>query len=77
MSLKYFLEQCVATSEQQKGVAKLLGYDYKILYHPRRENSTVDALSRRPDNPLINPLFVPQFTLWDEMKRAIQDDLYM
>lgn len=27
-SLKYFLEQRIATPEQQKWVAKLLGYDY-------------------------------------------------
>lgn len=42
-SLKYFLEQRVATPEQQKWVVKLMGYDYKILYKPNRENSTVDA----------------------------------
>jgi len=67
----------VATLEKQKWVAKLLGYDYEILYRPGRENSVVDALSRRPDSPLLNPLFVPQFTLWDDMKRAAQDDPYM
>ena len=76
-SLKYFLEQRVATPEQQKWVAKLLGYDYEILYRPGRENSAVDALSCRPDSPLLNPLFVPQFTLWDDMKRVAQDDPYM
>ena len=31
-SLKYFLEQRIATPEQQKWVAKLLGYDYEIIY---------------------------------------------
>ncbi|RVW67435.1 Retrovirus-related Pol polyprotein from transposon 17.6 [Vitis vinifera] len=36
-SLKYFLEQRVATSEQQKWVAKLLGYDYEIIYRPGKE----------------------------------------
>ena len=62
-SLKYFLDQRVATPEQQKWVAKLLGYDYEILYRPGRENSAADALSRRPDSPLLNPLFVSQVTL--------------
>lgn len=66
-SLKYFLDQRVATPEQQKYVAKLLGYDYEILYRPGRENSAADALSRRPDSPLLNPLFVSQVTLWDDM----------
>lgn len=76
-SLKYFLDQRVATPEQQKWVAKLLGYDYEILYRPGRENSAANALSRRPDSPLLNPLFVSQVTLWDDMRTAAQDDAYM
>ena len=76
-SLKYFLDQRVATPEQKKWVAKLLGYDYEILYRPGRENSAADALSRRPDSPLLNPLFVSQVTLWDDMRRAAQDDPYL
>ncbi|KAL5565238.1 hypothetical protein UlMin_028402 [Ulmus minor] len=76
-SLKYFLDQRVATPEQQKWVAKLLGYDYEILYRPGRENSAADALSRRPDSPLLNPLFVSQVTLWDDMRSAAQDDPYL
>lgn len=44
-SLKFFLKQRVTTPEQQKWVAKLMGYDYEIIYHPERDNSVVDALS--------------------------------
>jgi hypothetical protein len=33
-SLKYFVEQRIATPEQQKWVAKLLSYDYEIIYRP-------------------------------------------
>ena len=76
-SLKYFLDQRVAVPEQQKWVAKLLGYDYEILYRPRLENSVTDALSRRPDNPLLNPLFVSQVTLWDDMRKTTKNDPYM
>jgi hypothetical protein len=46
-SLKYFLEQCIATLEQQKWVAKLLGYDYEITYCLGRENFIADALSHK------------------------------
>jgi hypothetical protein len=67
-SLKYLLEQRITTPEQQKWVAKLLGYDYEIQYRPGRENSVADALSRRPDSPTLNNLFVPQFDIWEEIK---------
>ncbi|KAA8525622.1 hypothetical protein F0562_007496 [Nyssa sinensis] len=46
-SLKYFVEQRVATPEQQKWVIKLMGYDYEIVYRPGHENSAMDALSRK------------------------------
>jgi len=76
-SLKYFREQYVATPEQQKWVAKLLGYNYEILYRSRHENLAVDALFYRPDNPLLNPLFVPQVTLWYAMTMEAKDDPYI
>ncbi|KAL6332953.1 hypothetical protein AAG906_019964 [Vitis piasezkii] len=56
-SLKYLMEQCIVTPEQQKWVSKLLGYDYDITYEPGRENSTVDALSRVTGGPNLNTLF--------------------
>ncbi|RVW76696.1 Transposon Tf2-8 polyprotein [Vitis vinifera] len=74
-SLKYFLEQRVATSEQQKWVAKLLGYDYEIIYRPGKENSAADALSRRPNSPLLNPIFISQVSLWDDIRKAATTDL--
>ncbi|RVW68729.1 Transposon Tf2-12 polyprotein [Vitis vinifera] len=76
-SLKYFLEQRVTTSEQQKWVAKLLGYDYEIIYRPGKENSAADALSRRPNSPLLNPIFISQVSLWDDIRMAAATDLYM
>lgn len=49
-SIKYLLEQRLQlhTNLQQKGIAKLLGLDYKILYRKRVENKAADAPSRRP-----------------------------
>ena len=46
-SLKYFLEQRISSSKQQKLVTKLFGYDYEIIYKKGKENVVVDALSRK------------------------------
>lgn len=62
-SLKYLLDQRVATQEQQKSVAKLLGYDYEIIYHSGRENSTADALSRKLNSPTLHHLHLAIVTL--------------
>ena len=44
-SLKYFLEQCISSPEQQKWVTKLFGCDYEIIYKKGKDNVVVDALS--------------------------------
>jgi hypothetical protein len=46
-SLKYFLEQCISSQEQQKWVTKLFGYDYEIIYNKGKDNVVADALSRK------------------------------
>ena len=58
-SLKYLLEQRIATPEQQEWVAKLLGYDYEIKYKPSRENSVAYALSRKQGSPILHNIFFP------------------
>jgi hypothetical protein len=46
-SLKYLLEQCIFSPEQQQWVTKLFGYDYDITYKKGKDNVVVDALSQR------------------------------
>jgi len=75
-SLKYLLKQRIITLDQQRWVAKLLGYDYEIQYHPSQENIATNALSRKPTNPILNNLFVSQVHMWEEIKEATRSDEY-
>lgn len=76
-SLKYFLKQRVTTPKQQKWVAKLLGYDYGIIYWPRCTNSASDALSCKLGSPILNNIFIPQVDIWEEIKEVVIGDPYM
>ena len=46
-SLKNFLEQILSSKEQQKWVAKMLGYEFEIIYQKGKQNVVEDALSRK------------------------------
>ncbi|KAK7286582.1 hypothetical protein RJT34_21675 [Clitoria ternatea] len=45
-SLRYLLEQRITTQNQQNWLAKLLGYEFEIVYKVRASNKVADALSR-------------------------------
>ena len=45
-SLKFLLEQRIATPSQQKWLAKLLGYAFVVEYKKGCDNTVADALSR-------------------------------
>ena len=45
-NIKELLQQVIQIPDQQKYVCKLLRYDFRIEYKPRKTNLVVDALSR-------------------------------
>lgn len=48
-SLKHMLKQKISTPLQHTWLAKLLGFDYEIVYKAGRENIVAHALSRLPE----------------------------
>jgi hypothetical protein len=73
-SLKYFLEQCLSSPEQQKWVTKLFGYDYEIIYKKGKDNVVVDALSRKYEDE--GSLFSLSFIVPDWLQVVRQEWLH-
>jgi len=48
-SLRHFLEKKDLNMRQQKWVIKLQAYDFDIEYVKGKKNTTIDALSRKPE----------------------------
>jgi hypothetical protein len=70
-SLKYFLEQCITSPEQQKWVTKLFGYDYEIIYKKGKENVVADALFRKYEDE--GSLFSLSFIIPDWLQAIHQE----
>jgi hypothetical protein len=70
-SLKYFLEQCISSQEQQKWVTKLFGYDYEIIYKKGKDNVVADALSRKYEDK--GSLFSLSFIVPDWLQAVHQE----
>ncbi|WJX10635.1 hypothetical protein P8452_01329 [Trifolium repens] len=74
-SLKQLLQQRVVTAEQQNWTAKLLGYDFEIIYKSGNLNRGADALSRVSDGGELNQFCTR--ALWEEeglMKEEVDQD---
>jgi hypothetical protein len=74
-SLKYFLEQCISSSEKQKWVTKLFGYDYEIIYKKGKENVVADALSHKyeDEGSICSLSFIVPDWLQDVRQEWLQD----
>jgi hypothetical protein len=55
-SLKYIQEQKLTKGIQHKLLIKLMGYDYKIEYKRGRGNKAADALSRAPEQHMVQAI---------------------
>jgi hypothetical protein len=70
-SLKYFLEQCISSQEQQKWVTNLFVYDYEIIYKKDKDNVVADALSRKYEDE--GSLFYLSFIVPDWLQVVRQE----
>ena len=71
-SLKYLLDQRLATLPQHHWVGKLLGFDFSVEYKPGSTNVVADALSHRdtPDDGALLALSAPRFDVLDRLRQA-------
>lgn len=58
-------------------MGKLVGYDYEITYKPSKTNSAADALSRVHGSPTLDAIFIPQATIWDDIRALNATDTYL
>jgi hypothetical protein len=68
-SLKFLLDQRLATIPQHHWVGKLLGFDFAVEYKPGAQNAVADALSRRdtPDGVVL-AISAPRFDYIDRLR---------
>ena len=74
-SLKQLLQQRISTAKQQNWAAKLLGYDFEVVYKQGKLNRGADALSRMHEGMELRS--ITSFLQWDQtqlMKEEVQND---
>lgn len=74
-SLKQLLSQALTTPAQQNWAAKLLGFDFEIVYKEGKHNKAADALSRRDEDLELSAVSIPQWIDWKLLQEAVNSDL--
>jgi hypothetical protein len=70
-SLKYLLDQRLATIPQHHWVGKLLGFDFTVEYRSGATNTVANALSRRdPDEGTLMAISAPRFDFVERLRQA-------
>jgi transposase InsO family protein len=75
-SLKFLLDQRLATIPQHHWVGKLLGFDFTVEYKAGSTNTVADALSRHDteETAAVMALSMPQFDFIERLRQANQQD---
>ena len=70
-SLKYLLDQRLATIPQHHWVGKLLGFDFSVVYRSGASNTVADALScRDTDEGEVLAISAPRFDFIGRLRHA-------
>ena len=73
-SLNYLLDQRLVSSDHQRWLTKLLGYDFEIHYRPGSGNKAADALSRVNPGATLSLLLVPHSIDVTELQQKVDQD---
>ena len=74
-SLKYLLDQRLATIPQHHWVGKLLGFDFTMEYKPGASNTVADVLSRRDtEEGAVLAVSAPRFDYIERLHQAQSTD---
>jgi hypothetical protein len=74
-SLKELMQQKIVTAEQQNWAAKLLGYNFDIVYKQGRLNKGADALSRMHEGAALQAM--SSFVKWgqeEQVQKEVMED---
>ena len=74
-SLKFLLDQCLATIPQDHWVGKLLGFDFSVEYKAGSTNTVADALScHDTEETAVLAISRPRFDFIDHLHQATDQD---